>query len=137
MDAQDRARRVDPRRGEVETRVARLEIAYEPVRDGDADPGEVVWAWVPYEEDPTQGKDRPMVVIGHLGEDVAALALTSRPRDDEHHHPIGSGPWDRDGRPSWVKLDRLIRLDPDGIRREGAILPRPTFDAVVAAWERY
>ena len=42
-------------------------IEYSPSLDGDADPGEVVWTWVPYEEDPTQGKDRPVVIIGRRG----------------------------------------------------------------------
>jgi len=31
----------------------RDEIAYAPERDGQPDPGEVVWAWVPYEDDPS------------------------------------------------------------------------------------
>ena len=35
-------------------------FSYSPDPDGDADPGEVVWAWVPFEEDPAQGKDRPV-----------------------------------------------------------------------------
>ena len=40
-------------------------ISYEPeIGDGYADPGEVVWGWVPYEDDETQGKDRPVLVIG-------------------------------------------------------------------------
>ena len=39
-------------------------VTYQPERDGDPDPGEVVWTWVPYEDDPEQGKDRPVVVIG-------------------------------------------------------------------------
>ena len=30
-------------------------IEYSPDLDGLADPGEVVWSWVPYEEDPHQG----------------------------------------------------------------------------------
>ena len=128
---------VDGRRGEVATAVARPQIAYAPVRDDDADPGEVVWTYVPYEDDPTQGKDRPLLVIGHIADDVAALALTSREHRDRHHHPIGTGPWDHRGRPSWVKLDRLLRLDPDAIRREGAVLDRQIFDGVVAAWEAY
>ena len=127
----------DPRRGEVDTASARPEVVYAPVRDGDADPGEIVWAWVPYEDDPGQGKDRPLLVIGRWGDDVAALALTSRRHDDRHHHPLGGGPWDSRGRPSWVKLDRLLRLDPDGIRREGAILDEQRFRAVVSAWEAY
>ena len=28
-----------------------LRVAYNPRTDGKPDPGEVVWAWVPYEED--------------------------------------------------------------------------------------
>ncbi|CAN5922223.1 type II toxin-antitoxin system PemK/MazF family toxin [soil metagenome] len=121
----------------VATVDGRPQITYTPVSDGDADPGEVVWTYVAYEDDPSQGKDRPVVVIGHLGADVAALQLTSRAHDDRHHHAVGSGAWDHEGRPSWVKLDRVLRLDPDGIRREGAILDRARFDDVVAAFEDY
>src|SRR5688572_16152998 len=29
-------------------------LAYAPDLDGDADPGEIVWTWVPYEDDPAQ-----------------------------------------------------------------------------------
>ena len=39
----------------------------EPEQDGEADPGEVVWAWVPFEDDPGQGKDRPVLVIARDG----------------------------------------------------------------------
>ena len=38
--------------------------SYRPRRDGEPDPGEVVWAWVPFEDDPQQGKDRPVLVLG-------------------------------------------------------------------------
>ena len=41
--------------------------SYQPIMDGDADPGEVVWTWVPYQEDASVGKDRPAVVIGAQG----------------------------------------------------------------------
>ena len=41
-----------------------LRVAYNPRTDGKPDPGEVVWAWVPYEEDASQGKDRPVLLIG-------------------------------------------------------------------------
>lgn len=76
-------------------------------------------------------------MIGHLGGGVAALQMTSRAHDDRHHHPVGRGAWDREGRASWVKLDRVLRLDPDGIRREGAILDRARFDDGVAAFVGY
>lgn len=132
-DSRDRR---DARREVAPSTDARPEVAYAPARDGDADPGEIVWTWVPYEDDPSRGKDRPVLVIGSWGADVAALQLTSRRHDDRHHHPVGV--WDpRDGRQSWLKLDRVLRLDPDGIRREGAVLDRDRFRAAVAAWERY
>ena len=38
-----------------------LRISYRPKADGLPDPGEVVWTWVAYEDDPTQGKDRPVL----------------------------------------------------------------------------
>src|SRR5690606_11488787 len=36
------------------------EIVYDPMHDDLPDPGEVVWAWVPYEEDHGNGKDRDL-----------------------------------------------------------------------------
>ena len=36
---------------------------YAPDPDGDPDPGEIVWTWVPFEDDPSQGKDRPVLVV--------------------------------------------------------------------------
>lgn len=110
-------------------------ITYAPVRDGDADPGEIVWTWVPYEEDPQQGKDRPVLVIGSYGSDVAALMLTSKPHNQPDYLSIGSGSWDAQRRPSWIRLDRVMRLDPDSIRREGAVVPKAVFDRVVGAYE--
>ncbi len=115
-------------------------VHYAPELDGEADPGEVVWAWVPYEEDPAQGKDRPVLVIGRDGATLLALQLTSQDHDldaeDEarwgrYWMDIGSGDWDHERRPSEVRLDRLLRLDEHGVRREGAVLDKDVFDAVV------
>ena len=59
----------------------RPRIVYEPFDDDHADPGEVVWTWVPYEEDHRQGKDRPVVVIGRDGPSTfMSSAPTSMPR---------------------------------------------------------
>ncbi|HEX7307563.1 type II toxin-antitoxin system PemK/MazF family toxin [Lentzea sp.] len=108
-------------------------LAYEPSVDGDADPGEVVWAWVPYEEDANRGKDRPLLVVGHANGDLIALMLSSKePRDD--YLELGSGAWDREGRPSYLRLDRVFALDSDDdIRREGAVLAPAAFGEVVDA----
>jgi hypothetical protein len=108
---------------------------YRPEPDGAPDPGEIVWAWVPYEEDPAQGKDRPVLLVGQDGGYLLALMLTSRDhsnarRRDADYVDIGAGAWDRQGRPSEVKLDRVIRLLPNGLRREGAVLDRRRFHSV-------
>lgn len=108
---------------------------YNPVANGQPDPGEIVWAWVPYEEDFNQGKDRPVLLVGKDGKYLLALMLTSKDHNNPGHSDrdyvdIGSGPWDKQGRPSEVKIDRLIRLRPSGIRREGAVLNKQVFSRV-------
>lgn len=119
--------------------------AYAPQLDGDADPGEIVWAWVPYEEDHTVGKDRPLLVVGHEGDWLVAMSLTSRDHDRDEHQEraagrewvdIGTGPWDQRGRPSEVRVNRLVRLDPGSVRREGAVLDEGRYAAVIRAARR-
>jgi hypothetical protein len=119
---------------------------YAPEIDGEPDPGEVVWGWVPYEDDPAQGKDRPVLLIGRNGEQWLGLMLTSKDHDrdaeDEARYgrywmDVGTGGWDREGRPSEVRLDRLLVLETAAIRREGAALEQATFDAVVAEARRF
>ena len=107
-------------------------VTYSPHLDGRPDPGEVVWTWVPFEDDPSQGKDRPVVAIGWDGGSLVVVPFTSK---DQHGRPdtyeIGSGRWDSSGRSSWVKLDRLIPVDPRAVRREGAVLDRARFEQLV------
>ena len=85
-----------------------------------------------YEDDPTRGKDRPVLVVGRDRSILLGLMLSSQ---DRHAHDsdwvgIGSGSWDGDGRPSWVRLDRVLDVPEDGIRREGAILEREKFELI-------
>ena len=61
----------------------RVDIAYDPHPDGRPDPGEVVWTWVPYEEDPTQGKDRPVLIVARQGESLVAH-LGEGPAAEDH-----------------------------------------------------
>ncbi len=109
-------------------------ISYSPDLDGRADPGEIVWTWVVYEDDPTRGKDRPVLIVGRDRRTLLGLMLSS-----EHYHAsdpdwvgIGAGSWDHEGRPSWVRLDRVLDVPEEGIRREGAILARDSFDIIAA-----
>lgn len=110
-------------------------LAYSPDPDGRADPGEVVWTWVPYEDDPAKGKDRPVLVVGRNGDGVLALMLSSNAdrQGQAHWLPLGSGAWDGEQRPSWVRLDRVLTMADDGIRREGAVLARSRFDQVATS----
>jgi hypothetical protein len=112
----------------------RKEIRYAPDRDGAADPGEVVWTWVPYEEDRRRGKDRPVLVVGRDGQRLLGLMLSSNAeREGERGWMrLGTGAWDREGRPSWVRLDRVLAVGERKVRREGAALDRARFDRVAA-----
>ncbi|MBY3553314.1 type II toxin-antitoxin system PemK/MazF family toxin [Modestobacter lapidis] len=122
-----------------------IDFDYRPRDDGRPDPGEVVWAWVPFEEDDGRGKDRPVLVVARDGADLLGLMLSSQDHDldaaDEARHgrywvDVGTGAWDRQGRPSEARVDRVLRLDPADVRREGATLSRARFDEVVAAVRR-
>jgi hypothetical protein len=113
-------------------------LDYAPNLDGDADPGEIVWTWVKYEDDPSRGKDRPVLVVGRTGRTLLGLMMSSQQDRDGQRNwlALGAGAWDREDRPSWIRLDRVIEVDEDGIRREGAVLDRTRFDTVAAALRR-
>jgi hypothetical protein len=117
-------------------------VTYSPRHDGLPDPGE----WVSYEDDPARGKDRPVLLIGRDGGRLLGLMLTSKDHDrdaaDEarwgrHWMDVGTGGWDRQGRPSEVRLDRLLDIDPAVVRREGAALDEVTFRSVIQAARSY
>jgi hypothetical protein len=133
------------RRGTVTDHTGPLHMEYRPHDDDRPDPGEVVWAWVPFEEDDGRGKDRPVLVVGRDGDALLALMLSSKDHDldaeDEARHgrhwvDVGTGGWDRQGRPSEVRVDRVLRIDPADVRREGAALDRAHFEQVAAEVRR-
>ena len=112
---------------------------YAPKLDGRPDPGEIVWTWVPYEEDASRGKDRPVLIVGRDGEWLLGMPLTSKDHDRDAEQErragrtwvdIGSGAWDNRGRPSEVRIDRIVRVDVATVRREGAVLEQSRFDEV-------
>ncbi|MGV9595633.1 type II toxin-antitoxin system PemK/MazF family toxin [Streptosporangium sandarakinum] len=112
-------------------------LDYSPDLDGLADPGEIVWAWVPYEEDPDRGKDRPLLVVGRHRRRLLAMMLSSHGDDDPREWlELGTGSWDRDGRVSHLRLDRIFALEEGDIRREGAVLDPARFARVAAALGR-
>ncbi|WP_336659405.1 hypothetical protein [Leucobacter sp. USHLN153] len=112
-----------------------LRPSYSPSTDGDPDPGEVVWTWVPYEEHDGRGKDRPVLIIARIDDEaVAGCALSTK----EHAGfvSVGSGAWDSQGRESFLSPERVLRVSNDGMRREGHVLGRQRFAAAVAVVAR-
>jgi len=124
--------RIDP------DRVDDLRIGYAPDRDGAPDAGEIIWTWVPYEENDGRGKDRPLLVIGRQSTDrVYAVRMTSRAHDgDRDYLSIGSGEWDSQRRESWVDIEQLYSVHETGLRREAAVLDRARYGRVAAALSR-
>ena len=115
-----------------------LRLDYAPERDGAPDAGEVVWTWVPYEENDGRGKDRPVLIIARQSEHrVFAVRMTSRSHDgDRDYLAIGSGPWDSQGRESWVDIEQLYSVHESGLRREAAVLERERYASVARALSR-
>lgn len=81
-------------------------------------------------------------MLARAGDDVVIAQLTSQDHDrdaaDEARFgrywiDVGTGGWDREGRPSEVRLDRLLLVSSDAVRREGGILEWAVFVRVVAA----
>lgn len=121
---------------EIDARaVGTVTLGYAPERDGDPDPGEVVWTWVPYEERDGRGKDRPVIIVAS-GRDGSFLAVQLTSKNHGGHSDyisLGSGPWDSSGRASWASIDRTFQVFPSGIRREAATLDRERYDLVADA----
>jgi PemK-like, MazF-like toxin of type II toxin-antitoxin system len=113
-------------------RVGPVRMSYSPQADRAPDPGEVVWTWVPFEENDGRGKDRPVLVVAvEPAGTYLAVQLTSKDHDGEGDFvSVGAGGWDGEHRPSWVNLDRVIRVHEGGMRREAAALPREPFEQV-------
>ena len=119
------------------TRTTTVAIEYSPRIDGDPDPGEIVWTWIPFEEDPSQGKDRPVVIIGRRNGNLVGVPLTTKADNREAQVAVGRGDWDPERRPSYARIWRLLEIDERRMRREGAILDRAGFDSVVTAVDEY
>ena len=90
---------------------------------------------MPYEENPSIGKDRPVVVMSTIRPGVLGVVpLSSRDHPgDPRWLPIGSGAWDPQRRPSSVRLDLVLAVSESAVRREGSALDRRRFDEVAAA----
>lgn len=116
-------------------RIDDVSVGYAPSHNSRPDSGEVIWTWVPYEENDGRGKDRPVLVIGrHTADRVYAVRMTSKPHGgDRDYLSIGSGSWDSQGRESWVDIEQLYSVHHDGMRREAAVLDQGRYGRVASA----
>lgn len=121
-------------------------LTYDPHPGSLPDPGEVVWTWVPYEEDHSRGKDRPVLIIGRDGDWLLGLPMTSKDHDRDaaaeasegrYWVEVGRGPWDSSDRVSEVRVNRIIRVDPNGVRRLAGALDKARFDRVANGVRRH
>lgn len=122
------------------TRMPRIEYAPHPGHL--PDPGEIVWAWVPYEEDHREGKVRPVLIIGRDEEWLLGSPLTSKDHDLDQKQEakesrywveIGPGAWDPKGRVSEARVNRIVRIDPESVRGPGERLDEKRFRRVARA----
>jgi PemK-like, MazF-like toxin of type II toxin-antitoxin system len=129
-----------PAYGGARDHVGGARIVYQPERDGDPDPGEVVWCWVAYEDDPNKGKDRPVIAMGHIEyfPDLLVVQLSSQSRhaEDPDWLSVGTGDWDPQQRESFADLDRPLAVSPGAVRREGGTLAKQRFDEVAEELRR-
>ncbi|WKD57220.1 hypothetical protein CAPI_03290 [Corynebacterium capitovis DSM 44611] len=103
-------------------------IYYAPDMDGQAEPGEVVWVTVP--TNPPQ--ERSLVVVGREHRDVLGLLIS--PEEDhptrEHWLGIGSGEWEYNGNPCWVRLDKTVMVPESELHRRGTYIPPRRFERI-------
>lgn len=111
-------------------------IVYSPDLDGQAEPGEVVWFWVPTSSHDEKAFERPMLIIGRtLNHNLMGLLISSNAdhAGTKNWMSIGTGQWDTSGKPGWIRLDRTIVIPESAVRRRGAMFPQTRFDRIATA----
>ena len=109
-------------------------IFYAPDMDGQADPGEVVWIRIQQPDNPEGAVDRAILVIGRARQTMLGLLISPAQEhaDEDNWLGIGSGAWDEQGRPCFVRMDTTLEVAESTIRRQGAVLPRRRFERVAS-----
>ena len=107
-------------------------IFFAPDMDGHADSGEVVWVWAPTDGDSSTPIERAMLIVGRTHSTVLGLLISPNPShaDEDYWLEIGSGEWDEAGRQCWIRLDRILEVSEQQIRRKGILFPQRRFERV-------
>lgn len=78
---------------------------------------DLYWADVPYEEDSTQSKERPVVIIKDIGVILIVMRVTTHEARDGNPFDYPLSDWKSAGlnSPSVVRISKLAQLKPDKI----------------------
>lgn len=100
-------------------------------------PGELWWAAVPFEEK-NEEKDRPCLVLAVNGRRASVLMVTSKDHSDRGGYvPIPAAVWRHPRQStSWLRTDRLIRIDREKLRRREGKVDQRTWELASRAQPR-
>ena len=106
------------------------QVSYSPQLDGAADPGEIVWTLVAYEDQPFQAKDRPVLIVGRKDERTTLYGLMLSSHDHARSPRAGtpSAPARGTGAtaPAGSGSTGSSSCTRQAIRREAAVLDQRT-----------
>lgn len=107
-------------------------IFFAPDMDGQADSGEVVWVWAPTDGVNAPPSERAVLVIGRTRTTVLGLLISPNPvhAEEDSWLEIGSGEWDESGRQCWIRLDRILEISEEQVRRQGTLFPQRRFERI-------
>ncbi|MDY3126576.1 MAG: type II toxin-antitoxin system PemK/MazF family toxin [Corynebacterium sp.] len=107
-------------------------IFFAPDMDGAADSGEVVWVWAPTDGTNAPPSERAILVVGRTRTTVLGLLISPNPvhADEDTWLEIGSGEWDESGRQCWIRLDRVLEVSEEQVRRQGILFPPRRFERI-------
>lgn len=113
-------------------RLART-IFYAPDMDGQADPGEVVWADIHTVKGGEIAR-RSLLIVGRRHHTLLTLLISSNAEhaDQDNWFKIGTGPWDSKGRESWIRIDKILELPESLIQRRGVSMPERRFERIAS-----
>lgn len=107
-------------------------IFFAPDMDGQADSGEVVWVWAPTDGPNSPPTERAILLVGRTRSTVLGLLISpnSAHSNEDAWLEIGSGEWDDSGRQCWVRLDRVLEISEEQVRRKGILFPQRRFERI-------
>ncbi|APT92093.1 hypothetical protein CPHO_03385 [Corynebacterium phocae] len=107
-------------------------IFFTPDMDGQADSGEVVWVWAPADTPQDPPQERAILVVGRTRTTILGLAISPNPEhaDESWWLEIGAGEWDDQGRQCWIRMDRVLEISEEQVRRQGVLFPARRFERI-------